>query len=218
MFQIKICGITSVEDALAVARAGADAVGLNFYARSPRYVAPETAGDIVKNLPAGIVKVGLFVDTPPTDVCRLFDLLRLDLIQLHGDQPPAFLTQLGDRPILRAFRVGPDGLQPVMDYLAQCRGLAALPKMVLIDALVEGAYGGTGKVVDWDTAKQYTTMSDMPPLVLAGGLTPKNVALAIRAVVPAAVDVASGVESRPGRKNPPAVEAFVKAARAAFVP
>lgn len=218
MFQIKICGITSVKDALAVARAGADAVGLNFFARSPRYVTPETAGDIVKNLPAGIVKVGLFVDTPAEEVCRLFDLLGLDLIQLHGDQPPEFLAQLGNRPIMRAFRIGPKGLEPVTEYLAQCRGLVAPPKLVMIDALVEGEYGGTGKIADWATAKQYTVMPDMPPLVLAGGLTPGNVASAIRAVAPTAVDVASGVELRPGRKDAAATEAFVHAARSAFGP
>ena len=118
MFQTKICGITSVEDALAVARAGADAIGLNFYSRSPRHVAEAVASEIVVALPAGIVKVGLFVDTPARDVCRLFDHLQLDLIQLHGDQPPEFLAQVGDRPVMPAFRVGPDGLRPVIAYLA----------------------------------------------------------------------------------------------------
>ena len=89
MFQIKICGITNVDDALAVAQAGADAIGLNFYSRSPRYVTTDVARDILKALPAGVVKVGLFVDTPADEVCRLFDDLQLDLIQLHGDQPPS---------------------------------------------------------------------------------------------------------------------------------
>jgi phosphoribosylanthranilate isomerase len=216
MFRIKICGITNVDDARAVAQAGADAIGLNFYSRSPRYVTAEVARDIVKALPAEIVKVGLFVDTPAGDVCRLFDDLPLDLIQLHGDQPPEFLTQLGDRPVMRAFRLGPEGLRPVAEYLTHCRALAVLPKLVLLDAMVAGAYGGTGKTADWAVAKQYAAVVDVPPLVLAGGLTPENVAAAIRAVKPAAVDVASGVECQPGRKDPSLVGAFVQAAREAF--
>jgi phosphoribosylanthranilate isomerase len=216
MFQIKICGITNVKDALAVAQAGADAIGLNFYRRSPRYITPEVAGDIVKKLPPGIIKVGLFVDTPADEVCRLFDELSLDLVQLHGDQPPDFLAELGNRPVMRAFRVGPNGLSLVTGYLSRCRALAALPQLVLLDALVEGGYGGTGKVTDWEVAKQYAFLPNMPPLVLAGGLTPENVAAAIHTVRPEAVDVASGVESQPGRKDPAIVTTFVKSARAAF--
>jgi phosphoribosylanthranilate isomerase len=161
--------------------------------------------------------VGLFVDTPADEVCRLFDELSLDLIQLHGDQPPEFLVQLADRPMMRAFRVGPNGLPSVIEYLSRCRALAASPQLVLLDALVEGGYGGTGKITDWEVAKQYASLSDVPPLILAGGLTPENVAAAIRRVGPAAVDVASGVESQPGRKDPAAVGKFVRAARAAFV-
>ena len=218
MFQVKICGITSVDDALAVAQAGADAIGLNFYPRSPRHVTTDVARDILKALPAGVVKVGLFVDTPADEVCRLFDDLHLDLIQLHGDQPPEFLTHLGGRPVMRAFRVGPDGLRPVAEYLARCRMLAVLPTLVLLDSLVAGAYGGTGQRADWGVAKQYVAEPGVPPLVLAGGLTPENVADAIRTVRPAAVDVASGVESQPGRKDPAAVGAFIQAARAAFGP
>ena len=216
MFRIKICGITNVDDALAVARAGADAVGLNFYARSPRYITPDVARTIVQTLPAGIVKVGLFVDTPADQVCRLFDDLQLDLIQLHGDQPPEFLAQLGNRPAMRAFRVGPEGLQPVTAYLIRCCELATLPKLVMIDSLMAGEYGGTGKVADWSVAQGYAATSDVPPLVLAGGLAPENVAEAIRTVRPAAVDVASGVESQPGRKDPVALGRFIEAARGAF--
>ncbi len=216
MFQIKICGITSVEDALVVARAGADAIGLNFYARSPRCVTATAVGEIVRALPAGISKVGLFVDTPAGDMCRLFDHLQLDLIQLHGDQPPEFLPQLGHRPVMRAFRVGPDGLRSVAAYLDRCRELGKDLAMVLVDSLVVGEYGGTGTVADWSVAQAYGAETGRPPLVLAGGLTPENVAAAIRTVGPAAVDVASGVESRPGRKDPAQVEAFVQAARIAF--
>ena len=216
MFQTKICGITTVEDALIVARAGADAIGLNFYARSPRCVAAETAENIVRILPGGISKVGLFVDTPADEIRRLFDRLRLDLIQLHGNQPPEFVAQLGRRPVMRAFRVGPEKLEPVAEYLDRCRALEHDLELVLLDSLVAGAYGGTGRVVDWGVAQAYRVQIGTTPLVLAGGLTAENVAAAIQTVGPAAVDVASGVESRPGRKDPVRVEAFVAAARLAF--
>jgi phosphoribosylanthranilate isomerase len=216
MFQTKICGITNVDDARTVVQAGADALGLNFYARSKRHISPELAHDIIAAISAGIVKVGLFVNSPPADVCRLFDELGLELIQLHGDEPPEFLPQLGHRPVMRAFRVGSEGLRPVVEYLNRCRELKVLPTLTLLDSLAEGAFGGTGKTLDWRLAQQYVTQPDLPPLVLAGGLTPDNVAEAIRTVRPAAVDVASGVESRPGRKDPAMVEAFVRAARAAL--
>ena len=106
MFRIKICGITSVEDARAVAAAGADAVGLNFYAKSPRYVTPEKARQIVNALADELVKVGLFVNAAVEEVCETFDQLGLDLIQLHGDEPPTFPARLGGRPVMRAFRLG----------------------------------------------------------------------------------------------------------------
>ena len=216
MFRIKICGITNVDDALAVVRAGADAVGLNFYARSPRYIALDTARRIVAALPKEMVKVGLFVNADPADICRVCDDLGLDLIQLHGDEPPELLAQLGERPVMRALRLGAKGFQAVFDYLRRCQELAAMPSLTLLDSLIPGEYGGTGKTADWTAAKQYVAESGLPPLVLAGGLTPANVADAIRAVRPAAVDTASGVESSPGRKDPAAVAAFVRAAREAF--
>jgi phosphoribosylanthranilate isomerase len=216
MFRIKICGITSVDDALAVARAGADAIGLNFYPGSPRCITPEAARDIVQALPAGIVKVGLFVNAPVDEVCRRFDELRLDLIQLHGDESPEFVAQLGDRPVMRAFRVGPEGIGPVAEYLARCCQLAAPPKLVLLDSLVAGQFGGTGKTANWSAAQSYVRESGLPPLVLAGGLRPENVAVAIQTVQPAAVDVAGGVEATPGHKDHASVTSFVQAARTAF--
>ena len=247
MFRIKICGITNVEDALVVARAGADAVGLNFYKKSPRYVDFDRAREIVDALskpivessqlaglsapaqeiatamPPLIAKVGVFVNAPAEEICRAFDQLRLDLIQLHGDEPPEFLTELGgllkpqDRllPLIRAFRLGSDGLRPVEDYLAGCV-LDLRPRMVLLDSLVEGKYGGSGQTADWSLAAEYAGGASSTPLVLAGGLTPQNVAEAIREVRPKAVDTASGVESSSGKKDPVAVKAFVRAAREAF--
>jgi phosphoribosylanthranilate isomerase len=218
MFQIKTCGIMSVEDALTVVRSGADAIGLNFYPGTPRYLSLDTARQIVAVLPKEVVRVGLFVNASPFVACRLYDDLQLDLIQLHGDEPPEYLAQLGARPVMRAFRLKPGKLSTAIDYLTRCRQLGVLPRLVIMDALVVGMYGGSGKTADLTTAKQYTAQSGLPPLVLAGGLTPDNVAEAIAAVRPVAVDVASGVESSPGHKDPAAVEAFVKAARAAFDP
>lgn len=214
MFQIKICGITTVDDAVMASQAGADAIGLNFFAKSPRFLAPDRAAAVVSAVPAGVLKVGLFVNAPASEICELFDQLGLDLIQLHGDETPEFHVKLGGRPVMRAFRVGASGLGPVEQYLARCQQLGTLPRMVLLDAQVHGTYGGTGQVADWDVVKQYTLAQ--PQLALAGGLTPANVADAIRAVRPAAVDTASGVEASPGRKDISLVQAFVQAARAAL--
>ncbi len=222
MFRIKICGITNVEDAQMVVRAGADAVGLNFFPKSPRCVTFETATRIVDVLPDGLVKVGLFVNAQADYLTSIADLLGLDLIQLHGDEPPEFLTILGDWPVMRAFRLTDDGLRPVTEYLQRCRRLDCMPRMVLIDSHVQGAYGGTGVVADWKILQEYPEYQEypadegFPDLVLAGGLTPLNVAEAIRAVGPMAVDTASGVELSPGRKDRAAVEAFVRAAVEAF--
>jgi len=169
MFHIKICGITTTEDALMVARAGADAIGVNFYPRSPRYVSIEQALAISEVLPAEVVKVGLFVDSPAPEVCATFDRLGLDLVQLHGAEPPEFLLRLGDRPVMRAFRVGPGGLDPVVQYLDECRQLACLPQLVLLDAYVPGQHGGTGTLTDWSVARKYQQEVVSPPMVLAGG-------------------------------------------------
>ena len=216
MFRVKICGLTRADDIAAAAAAGADAVGLNFYPKSPRYVAPDRAAALAAAVPQGVLKVGLFVNATAEDVCETFDRLALGLIQLHGDEPPALLTQLGGRPVMRAFRIGPEGLAPVMEYLAECRRLKCTPKLVLADARVEGAFGGTGQVADWQLLASYARDGSLPPLVLAGGLTPENVAAAIRAVRPAAVDTASGVETSPRRKDPAQVRRFITVANDAF--
>jgi phosphoribosylanthranilate isomerase len=218
VFHIKICGITTVEDGLAVAQAGADAVGLNFYPRSRRYISPGIAREIAQALSKGIVRAGVFVNKAAEEVCRLFDETPLDLIQLHGDEPPEFLLQLGNRPAIKTFSLKSASIQRVVEYLDRCRKLAALPCMLMIDSQTAGQYGGTGKTCDWNAAREYVAEIKSPPLILAGGLTPENVAEAIRTVRPAAVDVASGVESSPGRKDPLLVAAFVRAARVAFNP
>jgi len=218
IFRIKICGITKPENGAAVAQAGADAVGLNFYLKSPRSITRERAAEIIDALPAEVVKVGLFVNAAADDLVDAFDELDLDLIQLHGDEPPKFLAALADRPVMRAFRLGSSGLAPINRYLDNCRDLSCLPKFVLIDAYQKGSYGGTGENADWSLASTYPPgdVIDYPPLVLAGGLTPGNVGDAIRAVHPMAVDTASGVETSPGVKDPALVSQFVQKAAAAF--
>ncbi len=216
MFKIKICGVTTPDDAGAVARAGADAIGLNFYGASPRYIEPEAARGVAHQLPDRIVKVGLFVNASARTVLQTFEQADLDLVQLHGDEPPAFLAELGDLPVMKAFRLGDQGLAPVLAYLDACRSLDAAPKLVLIDSFAKGSYGGTGNTADWGAASSYPRGEGFPPLVLAGGLKPSNVAAAIRQVRPMAVDTASGVELSPPRKDPALVREFVQAASRAF--
>ncbi len=215
-FQIKICGITRAHDALWAAAAGAEAVGLNFYSRSPRYVWPEDAQEVLAVLPPEVVKVGIFVNSEPQEICQTFDTLGLDWIQLHGDEAPGLIRRLEGRPVIRALRVGPEGLGPVLEYLEQCRHVGGMPQGVLLDGYSTSLYGGTGMTPQWEACREYAALKGMPWLVLAGGLTPANVAEAIRTVRPAAVDTASGVEIAPGRKDPTLVAAFVRAAREAF--
>ena len=216
MFRIKICGITNVDDAMTAVQAGADAVGLNFYPASPRFITRSIGRQISDVLQREIVKVGVFVNAEAKEVCETVDELHLDLIQLHGDETPEFIAQLGNRPVMRAFRLGPEGLQPIYAYLEACKQLECVPKLVMVDAFSKGVYGGSGETVDWSICGQYPCNEGFPPLVLAGGLTQSNVAQAIDQVRPAAVDTASGVESSPGRKDPAAVLAFINAARKAF--
>ena len=216
MFTIKICGITRPEDARASAAAGADAIGLNFYPRSPRAIDLDRGRAIISALPSGVIKVGLFVNAVAGEICRTFDALGLDLVQFHGDEPPELLAALGDRPVMKAFRAaGADGLRTVLGYLETCRTLGCLPRLILLDAPLARGFGGSGKLADWSLAKQYVETHQAPALVLAGGLKADNVAAAIRTSSAGAVDTASGVESQPGIKDPAALAAFVHAARAA---
>lgn len=218
MFRIKICGITNSVDARTAAEAGADAIGVNFYESSPRYVERRLATEILAELPAGVAKVGVFVNAPSERVCETFDHLGLDWIQLHGDEPPEYLDDLGDRPVIRTLGHHRHGLDHALSlkYLERCKALARMPRCVLVDACVPGEYGGTGKAADWSLVAALHQSLAGVPLVLAGGLTPDNVARAISQAKPAAVDVASGVERSPGRKDPQLVARFVSAATEAL--
>ncbi|HYG83008.1 MAG TPA: phosphoribosylanthranilate isomerase [Pyrinomonadaceae bacterium] len=201
---VKICGITNLGDALAAVEAGADALGFNFYRRSPRYVSPEEARRIVAELPRGVMKVGVFVNEGgPAEVARVAAEVGLTAVQLHGDESPEYCRALGGRFVIKAVRAGAD-FEPesVRSYEADA---------ILLDAFSEKGRGGTGRVVDWGVARIVREL--VPRLFLAGGLAPENVAAAIGAVGPYAVDACSALESAPGRKDRERVRAFVAAAR-----
>ena len=204
--RVKICGITRLEDALAAADLGADALGFNLWPGSPRFVRPEAAGEIVARLPPFVTPVGVFVNQPRDEVRRLAALAGVAALQLHGDEAPPDCERLG-LPVIKAFRVaGPEDLAALAAY-----GSVAA---VLLDSRSEG-FGGSGRAFDWELARR---AAGGKPLVLAGGLGPGNVAEAVRAVRPFAVDSASGVESSPGVKDREKVARFVRAAKEASLP
>ena len=222
MFRIKVCGVTTIEDARLVGRSGADAIGLNFYPPSPRCLAPERAASVAREIPPGVSKVGVFVNADEDDICDLYDRLSLDYVQLHGDETPEYLARLEHRPVIRAFQVARVGISPgltyVYSYLDQCHDMGCTPAAILLDAYDPHLRGGTAKVADWDYIREYTAddHSSRPPMILAGGLNPDNVVEAIRVVQPHAVDVASGVESSPGVKHTARLTAFIQGARGAL--
>ena len=216
MFRIKICGITRPEDAILAADAGADAIGLNFYAKSPRCLSTAAAAPILAAVGSRVQKLGVFVNSPAEEVIATYEKLGLDLVQLHGDEPPDFLQRLGGIPVVRAFRCGPAGLAPIGAYLEACRVYGCPPRLVLIDAYDPGSYGGTGNVAPWNAAARFRELRFPYPLILAGGLTPDNVAEAIAQVRPVAVDTASGVEASPGIKDAARMRDFIQRAREAF--
>lgn len=214
MFQIKVCGVTRTDDACVAADAGADAIGLNFYAKSPRVVTADSARAIRDAVADRVIVVGVFVNETPKRIAELIDAVGLDAVQLHGDEPIDDVSALpAGVPVVRAFRVGVEGLGPAGDYAsAVARGGRPLAA-ALVDAAAAGAYGGTGKTVDWALVRRQSDRLAGTPIVLAGGLHPANVAAAIRESRPAGVDVASGVESEPGIKDAGLVREFVASAR-----
>ncbi len=201
MVRVKICGITTVEDALLAVEAGADAIGLVFHDKSPRYIFPEQAAAVVRALPPFVQAVGLFVNAELDFVNASADLCRLDLVQLHGDETPDFCDKV-NRRVLKAFRIKDiTSLDPIRSYRIAGH---------LLDAYSPKAYGGTGKTFNWEIAKAAKIYG---PVVLAGGLTPDNVRKAVESVAPYAVDVSGGVESAPGKKDPEKVREFVRRAK-----
>lgn len=197
--RVKICGITRVEDAQAAVAHGCDAIGLVFYAPSPRYVMPEIARAIAAQLPPFVQAVGLFVDAEPEYVRAVLAEVRLDLLQFHGDETPEYCRQFGV-PYMKAVRVRPE------TNLLQYAAAYADAKALLLDTYVSGTPGGTGQTFDWSLIP-----ADLPkPVVLAGGLDAGNVAEAIRQARPYAVDVSGGVEREKGIKDADKIAAFMR--------
>ncbi|MCP4814471.1 MAG: phosphoribosylanthranilate isomerase [Planctomycetaceae bacterium] len=215
MFQVKICGITSVNDAQAAADAGADAIGLNFYPDSPRYVEPETAFEICQQLPQ-LLKVAVFVNEPSATIQQHAQQIGFDAVQLHGDETPGQVAELADLRLIRAFRCRDSSLETVEDYWHVCQQQESLPQALLLDAYHPEQYGGTGKCLAWNQLHPRPPLMRGSSWILAGGLTPTNVAEAIRSARPDGVDTAGGVESEPGQKDHALIQQFVTAARTAF--
>jgi len=216
LFQIKICGITSGKDARFASLAGADAVGLNFYDKSPRCIDLAAAELVMPAIPDKVTKVGVFVNSGADEINEIAARLDLDFLQLHGDEPPEFLGNFAQHKIIRAFRCGDDGFSAIAQYLESCQALGRIPDAVLLDANQPGQYGGTGQAIDWHSVAQCREVLLDVPLVLAGGLTPFNITEAIDAARPDAVDVASGVESAPASKDVMLIRAFCTNAKKAF--
>jgi len=201
--KVKICGITNFEDGRAAADAGADALGFVFCESSPRCVAIPAAAKIIKNLPTFVIKTGVFVNAPEELVFRAVRECGLDLLQFHGDEPPEYCVQFGVMS-MKAFRIrDASSLENLKNYPTDAW---------LLDSYVEGELGGTGKIFNWDYADEAQRFGR--PIFLAGGLTPWNVAEAVQRVKPYAVDVSSGVETNPGKKDHEKVKAFIQAAKA----
>ncbi len=203
MVRIKICGITNSGDALLAADLGAHALGFNFYKKSPRYISPDQARHIIGQLPPFVAAVGVFVDEDAAKVREIASLAGLEWLQLHGKESPEYCRSLGCR-VIKGFRVQDRGSLAI---LAEYRDAV---QAFLLDNYRPGLPGGTGETFDWALAQEARKFG---PIILAGGLTPDNVAEAIRVARPAAVDVASGVEAAPGKKDPVKLKAFIEAVK-----
>jgi phosphoribosylanthranilate isomerase len=196
--KVKICGIRTVEEAQAALDAGADALGFNFWPSSPRYIKPSAAREVIKALPPIVCKVGVFVNEEANRIVDIASAAGLGAVQLHGDEAPEFCERLGSIKTIKAIRVGQDfDLRVIEKYRVS---------MVLLDSSIEGRYGGTGQRFDWRIAIEAKRLA---PIILAGGLTTLNVWDAITHVRPSAIDVCSGVEAEPGRKDLNKLRAFM---------
>ena len=202
---VKICGITNTEDALVAVEAGADAIGFIFVPNTPRFIEVAAAREIAGGVPERVKKVGVFVDEPVEAVNRLAREVPLDLVQLHGSMSPE-AAALVEVPFVKVVRVsGAIDVEQLKAYKARA---------YLLDTYVEGAHGGTGKTFDWDLALPVVAAG--LPVLLSGGLTPENAAEAVQRVRPFGVDVSSGVEASPGKKDHAKVRAFVANAKGAL--
>jgi len=210
--RVKICGVTTEEDARQAASFGADAIGLNFYEGSPRRVESSVAQVILRQLPPFVAAVGVFVETPLSKIHEIVHGLGgIRIIQWHGKDPQ--LSDCSPYQLIPAFAVrDAASLDPIQRYLDACRAVGCLPSALLLDGYAAGQHGGTGQTAPWHLLAAFR--ADVP-IILAGGLTPDNVAEAVRIVRPYGVDVASGVESTPGRKDADKLRRFLANAREA---
>jgi phosphoribosylanthranilate isomerase len=213
--KVKVCGLTQVENALACAEAGADWIGLNFHPASPRSISVERGFEIAHALAGLAEPVSLFVDRSTEEIINVCGRIGLRTIQLHGDEPPELLVECQKfKPtlsVVKAFRLSDvASLDRMLAYLDRTEALGCRPDAILVDAHVPGQPGGTGQSIATELLEQ---LPPHPRLILAGGLTPENVAEVVARVRPWMVDVASGVESSPGVKDPSKVAAFIEAAR-----
>ena len=208
MVRVKVCGVTTLDDALVAAAAGADALGFNFWPESPRYLEPARAAEIIALLPPFVTAVGVFVNEPARSVERIARAAGVRAVQLHGDEPPQDVDMLAAAglTVVKAFRVG-------RQFRAQELKQYARAGAFLLDASVRGKRGGTGKSFDWKKARPAGRYGRV---LLAGGLTAENVAEAVQQAQPFGVDVCSGVESKPGVKNHALVRQFIRAAKSAL--
>ncbi len=204
MTLIKICGITNLEDAVAAVAAGADALGFNFYKPSPRYITPQSAREIIEQLPESVIKVGVFVnEESPKVVQTIANESGITALQLHGDETPDYCRELAEQYVIKALAVSHD-FDPTIIQHYQVQA-------IMLDTKHNTLRGGTGRAFDWSIAQEVSRL--VPNLYLAGGLSPENVAEAIETVRPYAVDACSSLETMPGTKNHDRMRAFVTAAK-----
>ena len=206
MVKVKICGITNSEDALAACEYGADALGFIFYKKSPRFIELERVKDIIKDLPPFVTTVGVFVDEDADRISEIADAAKLDIIQLHGSEPPEFCNVF-KRKIIKAFKIQEQGARGKGQENEIRRYTVSA---YLLDTYKEGVEGGTGETFNWEIAKE---AKGFGRIILAGGLTPQNVAEAVETVMPYGVDVSSGVEQKPGKKDLQKVKNFIERAK-----
>ena len=206
MIKVKICGLTNLEDALTATEAGADVLGFILYPKSKRFTKVKDVRKITSELPPFVIKAGVFVNEDPRNVLEILSYAYLDLAQLHGDETPEECEYIGANRVIKVFRLKEIGeVEKIEPYIGKIRA-------ILLDTYSKDSYGGTGKTFNWEIAKAVKERFDIP-VILSGGLNPENVAEAIKEVNPYAVDVSSGVETEPGKKDHKKVKAFVKAAK-----
>ena len=201
MVEVKICGITNIKDAREAVECGAWALGFNFYKKSPRYIVPVKAKKIIDQLPRNIVTVGVFVNEQESLIKRIEEYCHLQMLQFHGEETPQFCLRFPEHKIIKAFRIRPEFDVGTVSYYKT--------DYILFDAFKKDIYGGSGQVFDWDLVRDNKKIQ--VPVILSGGLNPANVAQAIKEVKPFAVDVASGVEKMPGKKDFKLLKEFFKA-------